>query len=243
MPSELQREIILIIQIWFLLNWVQIGLEWSEYNQKRGKKGSQRKKRQRKKAEDFQGLTKKPVCEVCQATAGQQAERPVPPPMLKPERGRPREVDTHNHYCPDEECLYYGWLGRGNVTANGHPNGGQTRQLHCNVCQRYFAETIGTIFYGSRVPAKTKLRAIAALAEGLGIRAVGRVFEVEADTVWKWLVEAAEHVAVFSTYLLHNLEVEQVQLDELYGVLRAVKAGEIGPEEAEEAQLLGLGSN
>ena len=76
-------------------------------------------------------------------------------------------------------------------------------------------ETVGTILYGSRVPAKTKLRAIGALAEGLGIRAVGRVFEVEADTVWKWLVEGAEHMAVFSNYLLHNLEIEQVQLDEL----------------------------
>ncbi len=54
------------------------------------------------------------------------------------------------------------------------------------------------------------LRAIAALAEGLGIRAVGRVFEVEADTVWKWLVEAAEHAKMFSNYLLHNLGIEQV---------------------------------
>ena len=234
MPSELLREIILLIQLWFLLNWVHLWLEWSETEQKKSQKGSQRKKRERKKPEDFQGLTKKPVCEACQATAGQQVQRPVPPPMLKSERGRPPEVDTHNHYCPNKKCRYYGWLGRGNVTANGHPNGGQTRQLHCKACDKYFAETIGTIFYGTRVSAKTKLRAIAALAEGLGIRAVGRVFEVEADTVWKWLVEAAKHLEVFSNYLLRDLELEQVQLDELYGVLRAVKAGEMGLEEVEQ---------
>jgi len=108
------------------------------------------------------------------------------------------------------------------------------RQLYCKVCESYFVETTGTIFYGSRVLAETKLRAIAALSEGLDIRAVSRVFEVEADTVWNWLVEAAEHVEVFSNYLLHNLEIEQLQLDKLYGVLRAAKAGEIGPEEVEQ---------
>ena len=120
------------------------------------------------------------------------------------------------------------------MTANGHPNGGRVRQLHCKVCKNYFAETTGTMFYRSRVSAETKLRAIASLAEGLGLRAVGRVFEVEADTVWIWLVETAEHLEVFSNYMLHDLTLEQVQLDELYGVLRAVKAGELGPEEVDQ---------
>jgi len=97
MPSELLREIILIIQLWFLLNWVQVWPEWQKYDQKRNKKGSQRKKRQRKKPEDFQGLTKKPVCEACQAAASHQTERPIPPPMIASKRGRPREVDTSKH--------------------------------------------------------------------------------------------------------------------------------------------------
>ena len=101
------------------------------------------------------------------------------------------------------------------MRANGHPNGGQNRQIECKVCHKFFAETMGTIFYSSRVPTETKLRAIAALAEGLDIRAVGRVFEVEADTVWSWLVQAAEHAELFSNYWLYNLEIDQVQLDEL----------------------------
>jgi hypothetical protein len=25
-------------------------------------------------------------------------------------------------FCPDEDCLYYGWPGLGNLTSNGHPN-------------------------------------------------------------------------------------------------------------------------
>jgi hypothetical protein len=64
------------------------------------------------------------------------------------------------------------------------------------------------------------------LAEGLGIRAVARVFEVAPNTVLQWLVEAADHLQLFSQYFLHAVRVTPVQLDELYARLRAVKDGE-----------------
>jgi len=70
------------------------------------------------------------------------------------------------------------------------------------------------------------------LAEGLGIRAVARVFEVDPNTVLQWLVEAADHLKVFSQYFLHDVRVTQVQLDELYALLRAVKEGEVSEAEA-----------
>ena len=47
-----------------------------------------------------------------------------------------------------------------------------------------------------------------------------------------WLAEAAEHLRAFSAYFLCDLHVEQLQLDELYAVLRALKAGEITDDEA-----------
>jgi hypothetical protein len=46
------------------------------------------------------------------------------------------------------------------------------------------------------------------------------------------LVEAAEQLRAFSAYFLCALHLEQLQLDEVYAVLRARKAGEIGDEEA-----------
>jgi len=48
---------------------------------------------------------------------------------------------------------------------------------------------------------------VGALAEGLGIRAVARVFEVDPDTVLHWLLAAADHAAAFSQYFLHDLQV------------------------------------
>jgi len=58
------------------------------------------------------------------------------------------------------------------------------------------------------------------LAEGLGIRATARVFEVDANTVLHWLVEAAEQLTAFCAYFLCDLHVQQLQLDELYAVGR-----------------------
>jgi IS1 family transposase len=46
------------------------------------------------------------------------------------------------------------------------------------------------------------------------------------------LVDAADHLKAFSQYFLHDVRVTQVQLDELYALLSAVKAGEISEAEA-----------
>jgi len=119
-----------------------------------------------------------------------------------------------------------------NVRANGHPNGGPWRQFHCTSCDGYFPEHHGTIFHGKQAAVELIVHVLACLAEGLGIRATARVFEVAPNTVLAWLVEAAEQLRAFSAYFLCEVHVNQVQLDELYAVLREVKAGEISEDEA-----------
>lgn len=75
---------------------------------------------------------------------------------------------------------------------------------------------------------------IACLAEGLGIRGTARVFGIDANTVLQWLVEAAEQLQAFYDYFLRELQINQVQLDELYAVLRAVRDGDMSEAEAVE---------
>jgi hypothetical protein len=183
----------------------------------------------------FEGLTHKPRCALCEReTAPPQAPPPVPPDPIPPTNRRPREVDTSRHFCPHAGCDYRGWLGLGNLRANGHPSGGPWRQFHCTSCKGYFLETHGTIFYGKQASVELIVRVLACLAEGLGIRATARVFEVAPYTVLQWLAEAAEQLRAFSASFLCHLHLEQLQLDELYAVLRAFKAGEITDDEAIE---------
>jgi len=141
-------------------------------------------------------------------------------------------VDTSWHFCPHPHCAYRGWVGLGNIRANGHPSGGPWRQLHGTSCDGYFQETHGTPLHGKRVPVDLLVWAVGALAEGLGIRAVARVFEVDPNTVLAWLVEAADHATAFSRYFVHDVRVTQVQLDELFALLSAVKAGAVSEAEA-----------
>ncbi len=181
----------------------------------------------------FEGLTHKPPCALCEReTMSPQAPLPVPPNPMPPTNRRPRAVDTSRHFCPHAGCDYRGWLGLGNLRANGHPSGGPWRQFHCTSCQGYFLETHGTIFHGKQAAVELIVRVVACLAEGLGIRATARVFEVDANTVLHWLVEASEQLRAFSASFLCNLHLEQLQLDELYAVLRDLTTGEISEDEA-----------
>jgi IS1 family transposase len=80
-------------------------------------------------------------------------------------------------------------------------------------------ETKGTIFYRCNTPPDIIWLALKALAEGLDIHATARVFEVEPDTVQGWLNQAAGHMEAVSRYLLHDLHLSQVQVDELWAFL------------------------
>jgi IS1 family transposase len=181
----------------------------------------------------FAGLTHKPHCALCERET---RETPPAPPQrpdpMPPTNRRPRTVDISMHFCPHPDCDYRGWLGLGNLRANGHPNGSPWRQLHCTACEGYFPEHHGTIFHGKHAEVERIVHVLACLAEGLGIRATARVFEVAPNTVLHWLVEAAGQLRAFSASFLCALHLEQLQLDEVYAVLRDCKAGAISDDEA-----------
>src|SRR5437899_4861171 len=70
----------------------------------------------------FPGLTHKPHCEACAQAAVPRPQAPcAPPPRIVSTRGRPRQVDTSSHFCPYPTCAYQGWVGLGNLCANGLP--------------------------------------------------------------------------------------------------------------------------
>jgi IS1 family transposase len=183
----------------------------------------------------FAGLTHRPHCALCeQETVHPNPPAPVPPDPMPPTNRRPRTVDTSRHFCPHTDCDYRGWLGLNNLRANGHPSGNPWRQFQCTACDGYFPEHHGTIFHGKQVAVELIVRVLACLAEGLGIRGTARVFEIDPNTVLGWLVEAVEQLHAFSAYFLHELRLNQIQLDELYAVLSAVRDGDVSASEAIE---------
>jgi hypothetical protein len=170
-----------------------MGVKWGGKRKRKPAKQQKGARKGKKPPKPFEGLTRKPVCEQCAAEAErreQEAKREAPP-KIERKRGRRQEIDTGKQFCPEKACKYY-------------------------VCGKHFPETIGTIFYGSSVAAKDIMRAIALLCEGVSPRKIARVFEVDKDTVLGWLAEAAKHSETVIGYMVHNLELTQVQMDELY---------------------------
>jgi IS1 family transposase/transposase-like protein len=223
--SHSTHDVVLVLYVWLLLNHWAL---WEIIRLAGGKPVRKRKRKPQGSGEpgSFPGLTQKPICQECEKEEQQRKGGVEAPPMIVPGRGRPAEIDTSRQFCPAEECCYYGWLGRGNIVANGHPSGGLWRQFYCRVCGRYFLETHGTVFFGRREAVPLLLLVLAALVEGLGIRAAGRVFGLDANTVESWLVAAAKQMMGFAAYVMVDLEVEQVQLDEIFATLgHLLKAG------------------
>ena len=233
MMHDLLLDALLVMILWLyvILLWV-----WPRCQATTSQADRQSVKRSMRRLQDpkpFPGLTTKPFCPACERAPQPVPQRPsCPLPLRNSPRGRRHQVATPQHFCPNPACDYYGWAGRGNLRANGHPSGGPWRQLHCFVCGSYFLETHGTPLYGKRVAPEVLVWAVGALAEGLGIRAVARVFEVDPNTVLAWLLEVADHAAAFSQYFVHDVRVTQVQLDDLFALLSAVKAGEVSEAQA-----------
>ena len=63
----------------------------------------------------------------------------------------------------------------------------------------------------------------------MGIRSTSRILDMDANTVENWLEQGAKHMEAVSNYLIHNLHLNQVQVDELWTLLG--KRDELAPQE------------
>jgi hypothetical protein len=153
MPDPLFSQLLLVGLVWLCL---MLHVVWPSDRATSGPTTPRPAKAPPERSSDlkpFPGLTRTPPCAACE-----QAHEHVPqppgcsPPRIVPTCGRPRQVDTSWHFCPHPHCVYRGWLGLGNISANGHPNGGPWRQLHCTSCGGYVHRIGFFIFPVPEVP-------------------------------------------------------------------------------------------
>src|SRR5262249_6746523 len=166
-PHHVYDQLGLLVLLWLCIMLLHL---WSSPSGGAPKTSTQSIKRKRsREPKPFTGLTHKPHCALCEQETGETAPAPPrrPDPM-PPTHRRPRTVSTSMHFCPHTGCDYRGWLGLGNVRANGHPNGGPWRQFHCTACEGYFPEHHGTILHSKQAEVERIVRALAHLPGWLG---------------------------------------------------------------------------
>ena len=132
-----------------------------------------------------------------------------------------RKDDLDKFGCPNSRCSMHGLRNRGNITTHGiSGTTGRFRRLRCNACGRTFSENYGTPFYGIKTERERVVQALKMVVERGSMRGAARAMGVDKDTICEWVRKASEHAEAFSEYMLHDLHMTAVELDELWTTVK-----------------------
>jgi len=131
-----------------------------------------------------------------------------------------RQKNVDHQFCPTQSCPDYAVKGRGNVYVTTTYANGQKQMLRCRTCGTRFAETHHTPLFHLHYPKERVVQVFKALAEGNSIRATGRILGLSKDTICHWLDRLGAHCQGLHAYLVHDLHLTEVQLDELWTFIK-----------------------
>jgi transposase-like protein len=132
-----------------------------------------------------------------------------------------RKDDLGRFACPNQKCRLHGLRNRGNVRVNGWSGRGKrNRQLICRGCGKTFSENYNTPFYGLMTDKETVVRALRMVVERGSMRGAARAMEVDKDTVCDWVRKASDHSETLTEYMLHDLQMPVVEVDELWATVK-----------------------
>ena len=117
--------------------------------------------------------------------------------------------------CLNPRCVLFGKVG---PAAWLKPYDWQRAgpRFQCKGCRVVISASTGTAYAGVRTDLNIYRRGAKALAEGVSIRATGRLIEVDKDTVQRWLPILGQHGGGVMNYFFRNLHLAECQLDELW---------------------------
>lgn len=116
-------------------------------------------------------------------------------------------------FCPNIDCPARGQTGRGNIGAHSH----KEKRAICNVCNKPFATSSGTIFYRLRTDPRIVMIIIVLLANGCPLKAAAIAFNLDERTIKNWWQRAGVHCAGVHNHLVGGslLDLGHVQADEI----------------------------
>lgn len=132
-----------------------------------------------------------------------------------------KKDDLNRFACPNKACGLCGLKGRGNIRVKSWSGVRKRfRELVCKECGKTFSENYGTPFYGIKTDREKILQALKMVVERGSIRGAARAIGVDKDTIVEWVKKAAQHADAFSEYMIHDLHMSTVELDELWTTIK-----------------------
>ena len=130
------------------------------------------------------------------------------------------EIELSNHWCPRKDCKNYGKTGGGNIIIKEKYGKEERYLLKCRTCGHCFSETRGTAFFCLHAPREEVLRVLAMLPEKGSIRGLARATHHSQNTISSWMKVAGEHCREVNDYFLQDLQLERVQVDEIWSYIK-----------------------
>jgi transposase-like protein len=122
-------------------------------------------------------------------------------------------MNPESVFCPNLSCPAKGQRGRGNITIHSQ----KEKRYACQVCDKTFSASKGSIFYRLRTDPVTVMLVITLLAYGCPLQAIVVAFGFDERTVRDWWRRAGEHCQGVHEQVVgqRQLDLEQVQADEI----------------------------
>ena len=92
-------------------------------------------------------------------------------------------------FCPNFDCPARGQTSEGNIRLHHHAK----KRFRCDVCQKTFSATKGTIFYRLKTDPQIVMCVIILLAFGCPVQAIVRAFGFDERTIRSWWRRAGDH--------------------------------------------------
>jgi hypothetical protein len=148
-------------------------------------------------------------------------------------------VDVSNHFCPNKGCKDHGIRGLGNITTSTRYGKNQTALLRCKTCNKRFSENRSTPFLYSNYSRETIQKIVLAIAESNSIRGAARILDLDKDAVNRVVLKAGVHCKAILENLIHDLCLNECQIDELWSFIKKRK---LFPTKTSKANADNIGS-
>ena len=124
--------------------------------------------------------------------------------------------------CQNEKCHYYLKEEGKNIIKRGKYRTGHQRYYFYH-CQTFFMESKGTPLYRKHLSKSEIINICKHLVEKNGIRSIERITGHHRDTIGHLLEDLALHAEMVNSILLHEIELEQFEVDEMWTFVKKNK--------------------
>ena len=99
---------------------------------------------------------------------------------------------------------------------NGRTPNKRDQKYLCKSCKNNFLETAGTVYFGKHIDYSKIDQIVVSHCEGVGIRSMGRIFNVSPFTVSSIIKDAGSYAAEVNDSIVKGIEPTELQFDEMW---------------------------